>query len=1344
MSTIDSLQIEIQSNSTNASAGISALAGSLEKLKSSGSVGVAVKNLNALSTALKGFTSVSSNAKKISELADSTDKLSKVGSFTKTINQLKRLSEAVSGLETMDTGGLGGKLAEIANASSRLSGIKAGGFSSMVNGLAKIKGVTQSLDSKTIGDFAAKVEELSNKLTPLSTKMNTIASGFKAINSNARTAASGVGHLGGKVNVTTLNMATMITTIQGIVAALRPVINLLASSIGEAMEWDGISQRFGRGFGKQAEDVYNWVKRLNQEMDINIQQFMQYSSTYATMLTGFGLAVKDASNMAVGYMELTYDIWAGYNDIYKSLDDAAIAIRSAIAGEVEPIRKAGFTITEATLQQTAANHGLAISLETASEAQKSYLRYLTLVDQAHAQNLVGTYAKELNTAEGQMRTFRQQLKSLAQTFGSLFLPILTKVMPWLQAFVDLLGEAIIAVASFFGVEIQKVDFGGFSDGGLGDLADSADGVTDSLGSTTGAIDDTTEAIKDLKKATIGIDELNVISPPSNSDNSGAGSDPTGGWGDGSGSSGILGNIESLWDESIFDGIQSKVDEIKEKIKDMLPIIELIGGALAGWKIATLLTDLGKALSAMNTLQKLFATVAIVAIEAALVFTFADNYLSSGNFLYLIGEALVTAASGYLLFKAWGPAGAVLALGVSILAQLAAIKMNLADGTISLSSKETWIQAITTAFMGAFGGAIISKYTGFFAKEGFVIGLSVTAALTLIAIRMGAIESGEIASDSVEAWIMEIGSVISAGLAGKWLGSALYTKGGPMGALIGVTAGLILNLVGTISVKGEDFGNEISDWINVAITTVMTGFTAMKIWNVISPTVTTALSGLLPKVGSALATAFTGGWSAITGALAAIPVWGWIIAAIAALVGLAMVDYDFTDIGHKLGEAIGKALRSVVDVIATIGKAIGGWFSDAFAWLKENFNLNSFGEFLLFIFSPAYMLAKIIPQLDEIIPSILDWIKEKLENLKGNINEFFGGFFDGLFEGMGLDMSWAKKFGEIFDIDYVDLITAFISPFTLGVEIVEGLFAGINNTQWGQKIKDAFSKFWNGVKEFFGVHSPSTLFIELAGYLIDGLTLGLNVKDALLKPIKAMWSELKNWWANNKDKDFIKIGASLVKKGWSTVKGWIGSIPGVSQAVSLAKKGWSSVKGWIGSIPGVSQAVKLAKSGWSTVKKWVGSMPSLSASIKLAKSGWSSVKSWLGSLDFKLNFKLPKIKVNWGEKTVAGFTIKYPNGFSTYAKGGFPNVGEMFIAREAGPEMVGRIGSRSAVANNEQIVEGISRGVYEAVVAAMKASGGNGEGQAVRVYLDSKEITSSVERRQHERGATLMGKQVHAY
>jgi hypothetical protein len=969
---------------------------------------------------------------------------------------------------------------------------------------------------------------------------------------------------------------------------------------------------------------------------------------------------------------LAYDIWAAYNNIYKTLDGAhgaMAAVRSAIAGEVEPIRRAGFTIVESQLEITAANHGIAYSSEKATEAQKSYLRYLTLVEQAHTKGIVGAYAHELNTAEGLTRTLTQQTKTLAQSFGSLFLPILVKVLPWLQAFVDLITEAVYWVANFFGVDIQPATWGG----GFSDITNGAEGATDAMKDTTGAVKDTTKALEDMKKATIGIDELNVISPPNENKGSGSGGAGAGG----AGWDNI--DVESLWDQALIDSIKTQVDTIKAKLEEWLPVIGTIGGALAGLGIATLLRHIGDALSQMNLLQKMFATVAIVGIEAALVFTFADNYLESGNFLYLIGEALVTAAAGYLLFKTWGPGGAVLALGVSILAQLVAIEMSLADGTVSLSSPETWIQAITTILTGAFGGAILSKYTAFFPKEGFVIGLGVTASLTLIAIRMGAIESGKISSDGIEAWILEIGSLATAALAGKWLGAALYASGGPMGALIGVTAGLILNLVGTVSVKGEDFGNEISDWINGAITVGMSAFTATKIWNLVSPYITPALTGLIPKIGTALAGAFSGGWTAITGAIAAIPVWGWIVAAIAGILALAVVDYDFTDIGNKIGTALGKACGAVVNFVADIGGAIWDGLKAAFDWVKENITWENVKSLVGVLFKKETWTEIILPKMKEIGKSIWDGLWEGIwdgvKNLWGNITEFVDGFLQGFRDG-------------------------------------------------------------------FEIHSPSQKMVEIGKQILSGLLEPLSL-TALRDKVKEMWNNVKSWWTGNTGLEKVDVAVKLVKSGWSTVSKWIGSIPTLSQLIKLAKSGWTSITKWIGSIPAVSQAVKLAKSGWTSVKGWIGSIPTLSAGIKLVKSGWSTIKNWLGSLDFKLNFKLPKIGINWGTKEVLGFKISYPKSFYTYAQGGFPDMGEMFIAREAGPEMVGKIGNKNAVVNNQQIVESVSEGVYSAVLAAMRQSESNGA-QSVNVYLDGRQITANVEKHQRERGATIMRNGVYAY
>lgn len=97
----------------------------------------------------------------------------------------------------------------------------------------------------------------------------------------------------------------------------------------------------------------------------------------------------------------------------------------------------------------------------------------------------------------------------------------------------------------------------------------------------------------------------------------------------------------------------------------------------------------------------------------------------------------------------------------------------------------------------------------------------------------------------------------------------------------------------------------------------------------------------------------------------------------------------------------------------------------------------------------------------------------------------------------------------------------------------------------------------------------------------------------------------------------------------------------------------------------------------------------------------------------------------GSGGFGGFLGGLFGGVKKKADGGFVGEGQMFIAREAGPEMVGTIGGRTAVANNDQIVEGIRQGVYDAVSAAM-ANNGTSE-PVVRVYLDSREIKSGQNR-----------------
>ena len=1021
--TIDSLQIEIQSNSTSAASGIRDLATSLESLKKIGSVNSVVKNLNNLSAATKGFNASDSATSSLAKLAQRLEALRNVGSIAKVGTNLSKLAASLKSVDDVNLDGTAQKIKDIAAAVSPLSNVKSGGINTMMLGLKKINDVTKSLDDKTLGDFKLKVDQLSASLTPLSQKMTTVAAGFKAINSKARSAGSGVKHMSVNVKSATLNFSTMYYTAQSIIGVLQRVVQMFVDVTEQAIEWDGIATRFGRGFGSQAQETYEWIQRLNKEMGINVQQFMQYSSVYATMLKGFGVANEDASKMALGYTELTYDIWAGYNDIYKSYADAADAVKSAIAGEVEPIRRAGFTIVESTLERTAANHGLNISLEKATESQKSYLRYLTLVDQAHKQNLVGTYAKELNTAEGLMRTFSQQLKSLAQAFGSLFLPVLVKVMPYLQAFVELLEEGVRWIAGFFGIEIRPVDWSSYN--ALGDIADSSDMATDSLGDTGDAIDDTTKKLKELKNATLGIDELNIISPPTqNAGSSGSGGSGAAGGGIGDGFAGL--DVDSLWDESIFDNIQSKVDDIKQKLKDWLPVIETVGLALAGLALTHFLDDISKAISGMSTLGKVSAVITIAAVVGKIVWDLTGAYLEGGDpkdWLKILGTTVIGTALAYWI---GGAVGAGLVLTTAGIVELTRLAVELKAGTVDWGDTQTWVTAITGGLSTLLGAGVLKK-SGLFQNIGKMI--------------VSALETGYLKSLYAIDWLKKLGTVLVSGFGG------------------------------------------IAKWV--------------------------------PKLGTAIWTGLKG----LGAAIAAHPFIAAAIAIVAAIVGaivLAIVDYDFTQIGYKLGHALGSALKKVGSFFGTVGnwfvsvgKGIWNGITAAIDWCKKNINLESIKKFFVFIFNPENWKNVIIPKIKQVGKDIIDglWngLKNGWNNLKNNIKEFCSGFV-------------------------------------------------------------------KGFKDALGIHSPSKKFADIGKNCIDGLKGALSL-NAIRDRIKSMWTTAKTWWSKSKGalstytpsigsiKSKLSSAWSSAKTWWNKSKGKMSYTPSIGSIKSKVQSAWNTAKSW---------------------------------------------------------------------------------------------------------------------------------------------------------------------------------------
>ena len=523
-----------------------------------------------LNIALNGMSI--ENINKLASFGTGLNALSRVGDVkisSSISNQLAAINTTLANLKWTD----GDKLTALADGLRPLTELGRANLTTFINQLSKLPKVIEDLEAADIAKFTQQMKDLAAAMKPFADEMQKVSNGFSAFPSKIQKLITSTNRYNSTVDRATTRTNAWGAALGGIKLttvwyAAKRMGSALANYMYDASEWEGIMYRFGRAMGEAALENYEWIRKLNSEMYINVQQFMQYSSIFGTMLKGYGVATEDAAKMAMNYTELTYDIWAGYNDVYTSFEDAAVAVRSAIAGEVEPIRKAGFTIVDSQLKVTAANYGLAYSSQKASEELKSYLRYLTLVDQAKAQDLIGTYAKEMSTAEGLMRTLRQQVTSLAQAFGSFLLPVLVKVLPYVQAIVEQLGRLIVALAGLLGFTINPVDFSNGLSAGVG----AAEDMTESL-------NDAADAAKKLKKSVLGFDELNILSAPATSSAAGSAGGPNGSY------AGMF-DIEKIWDDAIFEDIQTQVDEVAQKLKNLLVVIGLVGSGIAAWKIGS--------------------------------------------------------------------------------------------------------------------------------------------------------------------------------------------------------------------------------------------------------------------------------------------------------------------------------------------------------------------------------------------------------------------------------------------------------------------------------------------------------------------------------------------------------------------------------------------------------------------------------------------------------------------------------------------------------------------------------------------------------------------------------------
>ncbi len=1365
---IQGLEFQIQENSAGAVTGLDNLKKALSGLKtvsvgSANNLSKTANGIRELTNALKGLNTGDA-AQKINRLATSLAALGNLSSFRSTTNSIVKLNSALTQLKWTD----GDKLASLANGLRPLSELGKAHLTTFINQLGKLPGVIDELEKADIDKFTRQMKDLSAAMKPFADEMQKVSNGFSAFPSKIQKIIASTNRYNGTVNKATSGTRAWSEALTGIklstvIYASNRIGAVIAEYMYEASEWEGIMYRFGRAFGEEAEENYKWILKLNSELQINVQKFMQYASIYGTMLKGFGVAQKDAAAMAMNYTELTYDIWAGYNDIYKTFEDAAIAVRSAIAGEVEPIRRAGFTIVDSQLKITAANYGIAYSTQSASEELKSYLRYLTLIDQARAQDLIGTYAREMTTAEGLMRTLRQQLASLSQAFGSFLLPALVKVLPYVQAFVELIGEAIAALAQLFGIDLKPVDFSSGVNAGAAGAGAMADNLEDASG-----------AAKKLKQYTAGFDELNVFDPNQGSGGAGIGAG-------GGGSLEGMFDIDKLWDESIFNSINSQVDELKEKLKDVLATVTSIAAGILAWKVAKdfltalkLLKELGsKGFAFKLDFQVLGLAMFLADLKEfeRYLRDFLDNGPTFQNvagmissFAGMVGDALIMLGN----LKVGGALKVIQGIGEIVIgiSDIAANGLNVDNaltvvrgltnvaigigvftGNIKLAAWSVAIQGFTTIIreiatnwdaikQGDWSGVdkVALIIGGLEILGGLVVALDVFSKLkgiTNLGKATTAMNTLTTATDTID-------TTVSTGLSPK-LTSLAKNLGLVVGIVAEVSAAAII-VVGAIAIMGHELDEVGKAWQPV----IENG-----------ATVATAIglgAGILGAVGLAAYALGTGGKTIAVN----IGLGTAILLELGVATGLFLVE--IWAVGKGLDE-IGQAWQPVLDNGEEIATAIGVGTGllvgvGAATAALGAITIGTAGLLPAAIALGAGILAEMALACIGLVESLRSVADELNNNLAPSLREL-----NGTLPQLTDDMS-----------DFVDFMSDFageISSYTDSMggitwdSIVSGfqkLFAGNPIGDFADDVNDIYTDTkslndelrlanpelqtavtlltqYAALMEQLGILTQENGTTNLATgiftnlqvcgeQLVTGFSTGMTNKMPL---IQANVEQMKT----TLDTNFNTLVDGVVQK-WQTGLNTMNTDFTTFRTNTLL--GFTDFQTQM--TIGMDSFTTTFPKGWSSM--WRGmtntAITQWNATLTAMERGMNNAIRSLNNVIRQIN-KVSKF---------TGISLSYFSEISVdriqyMAEGGFVDEGQLFIAREAGAEMVGAMGRRTAVANNDQIVEGISAGVSVAndgVIAAIYALMNIIEDKDLSVSIGDDVIGRSYDRYNRSRGVRV--------
>lgn len=1304
---ITSLSVEISAESQGAELNIDKLATAISNLRTKGNVAKVVNSLDRLAGSIATLKQASSGMSGLGKINSFLNGLSNVNttasakSINTVVNAIKKIPAAVSGLNGVDFYSMSGSITQLTNALAPLSILDASNLKALgsaFNAIGKVPDLTDKLKATDLDSFASSCQKISAALTPLASQLDKVGNAFAklppqlskvvtqanrvtAANEKQRKSYLSLSH---QMNGFMRNMAKLVS--------LKAVADYLGNAVAKFNDFYEATDLFHNAMGNLSGEADTLISKMQGLLGVDPTKAMTYMATIQSLGTSFGLTSDKAYVLSKNLTQLAYDEGSYWN---KDVAETFTAMSSAISGEIEPIRRLGIDLTQARLQQELLALGFNKQVSSLSQADKAVLRYIAIMKQTA--NVQGNLAQTIQSPANQIKILKAQLDMLAKSVGSLLYPAMKSILPPLIAAVQLIREFVQWVAKLMGVKVVFTDFT--------KSADSVGGIGDAMDDTT---DSTKKAAKALKDYTMGFDELNIIDPTQGSSGSGSGAS----------AGNILGDVDlSGYDmfKQYNEEFAKQIDAIKQKIKAMLPLIATVATAFAAWKLTNLITDIVDAISKMNALKSIVLGLGVFTVGIVLEITGIKDAIENGvngkNFAEIVLGALIGTTGAAILGK-----------GIA--------------------------QFIVTGFGNTAVGAAIKAAGG--STAGAIIGAAVGGVVTGIPMFVtGVYDAVKNGLNTLNGILIPLGSAMT----GAGIGAIIGSLGGPIGTGIGVLIGLIVGGLTDVGIAIYQNWDKITESLDKASDSLKNWFVGVgewwnEKWQGFSTNFQTAWESLpgfvqhpiqaLNQASAGLKQWFVGvgkWWSQKWAGFKE----NWDKAWNSLVDTIKNLPAKFLDYGKNIVQGL---INGINNGIENAKKTVGGLAKAIIDKFTTETDIHSpsklFEQFGIYVDQGlANGITAAVPYVITAMQGVVNAVQEKGNALINAGSTHAIGYVNNFLN--SLDTEW-QHIDQSLQADFFGSIGTLWDAISNGDLQKLGTWAASyfyhamddeqrkqiksiadNSLQW---LTQGLSSVWNNIagmaSSFISQFVPSAMAATSAQTSLN-IAMDANPVMLVISLIGMLVGALVNF--ANKNKSI----ASFLSNLWY----------GIGDFFSIVFEGILRVLGTAiqGIVAGINALID-ARNFFNPFDKWGHiSNPLYDWADNVASSRAESQRKRQEAANSGFD----------DSKDPTNYEQQYKELQEKYKNGSYPGTKEWDKNNGTSSGSYGGTTSVNVNINEEEMRESVYNGTYNAFLDIFQRYGDElTGGKELKIYLDGKQITASVEKRQNARGQSLMGSEVYSY